>query len=156
MLRNSVIINYKRRSDDKKGTIQTGQLPPNETPSSSDEGRGGIQFGTTIAYDDAYNDVIMSTNHNTEYMKALPTLKEERRLLGEEDDDLAARNDLRKREIEKEEEDMGRIKTGMGDASHPNSRLHGQEEMVCPLFLVFQTSLPLSLICLSVCTYIRR
>ena len=97
----------------------------------------------------------MSTNHNTEYMKALPTLKEERRLLGMEDDDLAARNDLRKREIE-EEEDMGRIKTGMGDASHPNSRLHGQEEMVCPLFLVFQISLPLSLICLSVCTYIRR
>ena len=48
-------------------------------------------------------------------MKALPTLKEERRLLGMEDDDLAARNDLRKREIE-EEEDMGRIKTAMGDA----------------------------------------
>jgi len=137
-----------RRSDDKKGTIQTGQLPPNETPSSSDGGRGGIQFGTAIAYDDAYNDVSMSTNHKTEYMSALPTLKKERRLLREEDDDLAARNDLRKREKE-EEEDMGRIKTGMGDASHPSSRLHGQEEMVHPLFLVYQISF-------SVCTYIRK
>ncbi|GFH54418.1 splicing factor 3B subunit 1 [Chaetoceros tenuissimus] len=67
------------------------------------DSRGGVKFGTNVAYDDAYG----STGHDNEYVSALPTLDEERKMMA--DDDVRAR--------EREEmEDAGRV-GGM----HPSS-----------------------------------
>ena len=87
------------------------------TEDSSDQNtRGGIKFGTAVAYDDAYNSN-GNTSNLTEYVDALPTLEEERQLLGEDDDHI---RDLKKRE-RLEEEDTGRIGSGDMGASHPSS-----------------------------------
>ena len=93
--------------------------------SSDHDTRGGIKFGTAVAYDDAYNGN-GNTSNNTEYVDALPTLEEERRLLGEDDDDIS---DLKKRE-RLEEEDTGRIGSGDMGASHPSSNTSWQKQKV--------------------------
>lgn len=51
---------------------------PNSTAAASDGGRGGIQFGTGIAYDDAYGHA------QEEYVDSLPTKVD---LPGEEEED---------------------------------------------------------------------
>lgn len=67
------------------------------------DSRGGVKFGTNVAYDDAYG----STGHDNEYVSSLPTLDEERKMMA--DDDVRAR--------EREEmEDAGRV-----EGMHPSS-----------------------------------
>jgi splicing factor 3B subunit 1 len=71
-----------------------GELPPPAAP--SDGGRGGIKFGTGIAYDDAYSADPSSLaglgggvdDHRDRdaMMTSLPTLEEERRMMMDDDD----------------------------------------------------------------------
>jgi hypothetical protein len=67
------------------------------------DGRGGVKFGTAIAFDDAYG------GDESGFVSSLPTLEEERRLLDE--DDIRSRERM-------ELEDEGRL-----TASHPSSRM---------------------------------
>jgi hypothetical protein len=46
------------------------------------DGRGGVRFGTGIAYDDAY----AGASAGDEYVAALPTLDEERKMEAEAED----------------------------------------------------------------------
>ena len=74
----------------------------NTDPNAADisDNKGGIQFGTSVAYDDAYHA------DSGDFVSELPTLDEERRMMG--DDDGGAR---RRAEME----DSGRI------GSHPST-----------------------------------
>lgn len=92
--------------------LMSSNSKPKHPPSSStpsDGGRGGIQFGTGIAYNDAYGDD--STDH--QYVESLPTLEEEQQLLRQEQNDVKLREEM-------EELDQGRMMGG--GASHPSSR----------------------------------
>lgn len=71
------------------------------------DGRGGIRFGTGIAYDDAYG----SATATDEYVTELPTPDEERKLWEDQDND----DSVRARE-RAELDDEGRV-GGM----HPSS-----------------------------------
>eukprot|EP00584_Thalassiosira_punctigera_P009624 CAMPEP_0172527168 /NCGR_PEP_ID=MMETSP1067-20121228/1922_1 /TAXON_ID=265564 ORGANISM="Thalassiosira punctigera, Strain Tpunct2005C2" /NCGR_SAMPLE_ID=MMETSP1067 /ASSEMBLY_ACC=CAM_ASM_000444 /LENGTH=192 /DNA_ID=CAMNT_0013310847 /DNA_START=137 /DNA_END=712 /DNA_ORIENTATION=- len=80
----------------------------------SDGGRGGIKFGTDVAYDDAYGADPSSLagtggDDDDKMVTSLPTLEEERRLLGEDDFD--------------EEDDEGRVAGASGGrgGSHPST-----------------------------------
>eukprot|EP00978_Attheya_sp_CCMP212_P039322 scaffold203386_cov51-Attheya_sp.AAC.4 len=70
------------------------------------DGRGGVKFGTAIAFDDAYG------GDESGFVSSLPTLDEERRLLDE--DDIRSRERM-------ELEDEGRL-----TASHPSSRMQAE------------------------------
>eukprot|EP00957_Ditylum_brightwellii_P034414 2610632-Ditylum_brightwellii.AAC.1 len=74
-------------------------IPPNDdNDAQNEDGRGGIKFGTSIAYDDAY---AMSGD---EHVTSLPTEEEEKKIFGDDDD---RRGGVRARE-EMEMEDVGR------------------------------------------------
>lgn len=68
------------------------------------DGKGGVKFGTAVAYDDAYAG--SSGGGEDEFVTSLPTLEEERKLLMYGDDDT-----VRTREIE-ELNDIGRAPSG--------------------------------------------
>ena len=59
----------------------------NEEEEELTDGRGGIRFGTGIAYDDAYAGV----TGVDEYVTELPTLDEERKLWEDQNNDHAVR-----------------------------------------------------------------
>lgn len=79
----------------------------NKTQQQSDGGRGGVAFGTAIAYDDAYG----ADGTANGMVTSLPTVEEERKLLGLDDDD----------DID-EEEDEGRL-----SGSHPSTTAAAQQ-----------------------------
>ncbi len=57
--------------------------------SKDDGGRGGIKFGTDVAYDESYLGFDGGAGGDDDGMvKTLPTLEEERRLMGLGDDDI--------------------------------------------------------------------
>lgn len=72
------------------------------------DGKGGIRFGTGVAYDDAYAGG--SHNGEEEYVTALPTLDEERKLMSDDYDNV------RGRELE-ELDDAGQAPSGGGRRS---------------------------------------
>jgi splicing factor 3B subunit 1 len=72
----------------------------------------GIAFGTEVVFDDAYGE-----DGGSEYVEALPTAEEERRML--EGDDLRAREDM-------EMMDEGRV------SSHPSTMAAAKRKQVCP------------------------
>ncbi|KAL9179841.1 hypothetical protein ACHAXT_007811 [Thalassiosira profunda] len=76
-----------------------------DRPESTDGGRGGLAFGRSTIHDDTYG-ADPSAQGEGEMVASLPTLAEERRLLGEEEFD--------------EDTDEGRV-AGAG-GSHPSSR----------------------------------
>lgn len=92
-------------------------MPTNNKESSEKEelvdGRGGIRFGTGIAYDDAY----ASATTVDEYVTELPTPDEERKLWEERNYDTS----VRARE-KAELDDEGRI-GGMHPSSAANVRV---------------------------------
>jgi hypothetical protein len=65
--------------------------------------RGGVRFGTGIAYDDAYAGT--GGGDDDDYVNSLPTVDEERKLMGDDDD-------VRTRE-RAELDDAGRVGGGM-------------------------------------------
>eukprot|EP01082_Thalassiosira_pseudonana_P003013 g2920.t1 g2920 contig12:1065939-1066793(-) len=79
----------------------------NKSQQQSDGGRGGVAFGTAIAYDDAYG----ADGTANGMVTSLPTVEEERKLLGLDDDD----------DID-EEEDEGRL-----SGSHPSTTAAAQQ-----------------------------
>jgi len=74
----------------------------NTDPNAADisDNKGGIQFGTSVAYDDAYHA------DSGDFVSELPTLDEERRMMGDDDDGARRRAEM---------EDSGRI------GSHPST-----------------------------------
>ena len=72
---------------------------------SSDDDKNGIQFGTGVAYDDAYG--AESNGGGGDYVSSLPTLDEERRMMMDDDEN----NEGRLAEME----DAGRV------GSHPST-----------------------------------
>ncbi len=73
------------------------------------DSRGGVKFGSGIAYDDVYG---MSSNGGGEYVDSLPTAEEERELLngGNYNDNIRAKERA-------EMNDAGRVGAGM----HPST-----------------------------------
>ncbi|KAL3816019.1 hypothetical protein ACHAXA_010790 [Cyclostephanos tholiformis] len=71
--------------------------PP--SPPSTDGGRGGIKFGTDIAYDDAYSADpstlagLGGVDDDRTMVTSLPTLEEERRMMMDDDDEYDEDND---------------------------------------------------------------
>lgn len=88
---------------------------PNNNTDNSDD-KGGIQFGTNIAYDDAY----ASNKNNGEYVTSIPTMEEERRLMMDEN----VTNPYERRRIA-EMEDAGRTSTSRG---HPSTMARDENE----------------------------
>lgn len=111
-------------SSNRAANNNTAHNPPSISEASSDGGRGGIQFGTSVAYDDAY----AGSAGGGEFVKSLPTLEEEHQMMMEHNDDVNRMSDAKKREW-LEEQDMGRM-AGMG-ASHPSSRVNYEKQKVC-------------------------
>ncbi len=62
----------------------------NSNSTADENGNPGIQFGTSVAYDDAYADGTAG-NGNGEFVTSLPTLDEERRMMLDDDDKDAGR-----------------------------------------------------------------
>jgi hypothetical protein len=75
----------------------------------TNDGKGGIRFGTGVAYDDAYAGG--SHNGDDEYVTSLPTLDEERQQFMSDHYDH-----VRGRELE-ELEDAGQVPSGGGRSS---------------------------------------
>mmetsp|Transcript_345 Transcript_345/g.641 ORF Transcript_345/g.641 Transcript_345/m.641 type:complete len:1323 (-) Transcript_345:72-4040(-) len=73
--------------------------------SAEDGGRGGIKFGADVAYDESYLGIDGGAGGDDDGMvKALPTLEEERRLMGLGDDDID------------EDADEGRVVASTGES----------------------------------------
>mmetsp|Transcript_16349 Transcript_16349/g.18637 ORF Transcript_16349/g.18637 Transcript_16349/m.18637 type:complete len:1345 (+) Transcript_16349:66-4100(+) len=102
-----------REAREKRTNIDPTQLA--EGNDDINDGKGGIQFGTNVAFDDAYGAGVGGDN---EYVSSLPTPEEERRLMELDDDDDAGKR--------AEREDSGRI------GSHPSTMagMKGMEDEV--------------------------
>lgn len=110
------VVNPKRaKSTSNVGKDDNDSLPNSTTAATTatTDGRGGVKFGTGVAYDDAYAE--SGGNGDGEYVMELPTPEEEERMLAAERDDETLSNQRRHRE-EMEFEDAG-----VGGASHPSS-----------------------------------
>jgi hypothetical protein len=94
---------------------RTGRKP---TPNSTEDAKDGIQFGTSVAFDDAYGSG-GGNSGGGEYVSSLPTLDEERRMMMDDDDNDAGRL--------AEREDTGRV------GSHPSTLASTK---VCTKFFV--------------------
>lgn len=75
--------------------------------------KDGIQFGTQISYDDAYN---YGNGEKSEYVSELPLVEEERGLMGEEEDDIVYNNG-----------EEGGEEDGKNGGSHPSTLLQMQK-----------------------------
>lgn len=62
--------------------MPTRTTKPIDNPEVTSDGRGGVRFGTGIEYDDAY----AGASAGDEYVPALPTLDEERKMKAEDED----------------------------------------------------------------------
>lgn len=70
--------------------------------STEDGGRGGIKFGTAVAFDDAYAAVAGAGEDGGGFVSSLPTLEEERRMKMGEDGGARSREEM-------EMDDSGRV-----------------------------------------------
>ena len=87
---------------------------PNANTEESTDGRGGVRFGTGIGYDDAYAGPV-SAGGDDDYVSALPTLDEERKMMADDED-------VRVRERE-EFDDAGRVGGGMHPSTMASSKV---------------------------------
>jgi len=87
---------------------------PNANDEESTDGRGGVRFGTGIAYDDAYAGPV-SAGGDDDYVSALPTLDEERKMMADDED-------IRAKERE-EFDDAGRVGGGMHPSTMASSKV---------------------------------
>jgi len=74
----------------REARAQRARAQQSNTPSEQDDNNNsGIQFGTSVAYDDAYADN-SGGGDKGEFVTSLPTLDEERRMMMGDDDDYDA------------------------------------------------------------------
>jgi splicing factor 3B subunit 1 len=100
-----------------KSSTNGGSKSSNESNNQGGEGdvvdsRGGIRFGTGVAYDDTY-----APGEESSYVEELPTMEEERRWMADQDD-------VRARE-QNEELDEGRV------SYHPSTVAASKKHQVC-------------------------
>ncbi len=103
----------KQRNNLKSNSNSTNNND-NDNNGGDNNKKNGIQFGTGVAYDDAYG-ARNGDGDGGEYVTSLPTLDEERRMMMDDDDDG---HDGRRRA---EMEDEGRVGGSSGGSSHPST-----------------------------------